>query len=236
MKLEGSVVLVIGADTALGAAVVRALLSRSVSKVYADAPLERCEVSVSYEVPMFVEIGKQSRAATLARELTDVTLLIHCLVADHSISWPGEGRDQRSLQPQGPTVGRTLNLIDAFAPILSANGGGTVVNILCALQPDPLSEGSPQTKSRPFAEWILADGLAERLAAQQTKLLFFGTQLAIGLGIHALDEQRALAAHVAMRLLLQLDVGDWASEGESVERLLPISPLHRCPPMLKGKP
>ena len=58
MKLEGAVVLVIGADTALGAAVVRGLLSRLVAKVYADAPLDRCEISVSCAAPLFVEIGK----------------------------------------------------------------------------------------------------------------------------------------------------------------------------------
>ncbi|UJW81168.1 hypothetical protein [Hydrogenophaga sp. SL48] len=208
MKLEGAVALVFGADSALGAAVVRGLFARGVAKVYADAPLESCEISLSRSVPLFVDIGKQARAATLARDLTDVTLLVNCLVAEHSIASPHEGSDQPALHPQGPTVGRTLKLIDAVAPVLAANGGGAIVNVMSVLHADQLSATKAPTNARPLAEWMLADGLQGRLAAQRTQLLFFGAQLVVGAGEQMLDDQRALAAHIATRMLHQLDAGD----------------------------
>ncbi|MDR7151890.1 NADP-dependent 3-hydroxy acid dehydrogenase YdfG [Hydrogenophaga palleronii] len=204
MRLEGAVALVIGADSTMGAAVVRGLLVRGVSKVYADAPLESCEISLSRTVPLFVYIGKQARAATIARDLTDVTLLVNCLVADHSIESPQEGSDPLTLHPQGPTVGRTLNVIDAVAPVLAANGGGAIVNVMSVLH-EQLSATKASTNARPLAEWLLADGLKGRLAAQRTQLLFFGAQLVVGAGKQMLDDQRALAVHVATRMLHQLD-------------------------------
>lgn len=228
MKLEGAVVLVNGADSALGAAIVRGLLARRVAKVYADDQLESCEISLFRTVPLFVDIGKQARPTTLARELTDVTLLINCMVAERSTYRPPDEQSQHALHPQGPTLGRTLRLIEEFAPVLSANGGGAVVNILCALQPYQISTGSPPTNSRPFAEWMLTDGLKDRLAAQQTQLLFFSAQLAVGMGIQALDDQRALAAHIATRLFLQFDVGDRVGGDEAFEPTQLFSPMNQC--------
>lgn len=198
MRLEGAVALVTGADSALGAAVVRGLLARGVAKVYADDPLESCEVVLTRSAPVFVDIDKQTPAATLARELSDVTLLVNCLVTEpHAVS-PGEG----------PTVGRTLKLIDAFAPVLAANGGGAMVNVMSVLHPDQLSTTTAPTNARPLAEWMLAEGLRDRLAAQGTQLLFFGAQLVVGAGDQMLDDQRALAAHIATRMLHQLDSGE----------------------------
>lgn len=218
MKIEGAVVLVIGADSALGAAVVRGLLARGVAKMYADAYLDSCEISLSGTVPLFVDIGKQARAATLVRELTDVTLLVNCLVAGLDGTSSCGGMDQKTHDKHRPTVGRILRLIDAFAPVLSANGGGAVVNALCVQHSDQLLECSFATPSRPLAEWMLADGLRDRLAAQQIQLFYFGAQLAVGKGVQALKDQHALAGHVATRLLHQLDAGDQMDNSDALER------------------
>lgn len=206
MKIAGAVALVSGTDSAVGAAVVRGLLARGASKVYADAPLDRCEISLSGAVPLFVDIGKQARAVTLARELTDVTLLVNCLLAKHDSASTPDGTDQQDRDQHTPTVGRTLKLIDAFAPVLSANGGGAVVNLVCTLHVDNLADDTSLIPSRPLSTWMLAEGLRDRLAAQQTQLFFLGAQLAVSRGVQALDDQRALAGHVALRLLHQLEV------------------------------
>lgn len=208
MKIAGAVALVIGADSAVGASVVRGLLARGVGKVYADAHLDSCEIALSGAVPLFVAIGRQARAAKLARDLTDVNLLVNCLVARHDSASPSDGTHPQARDPHTPSVGRILKLIDAFAPVLSANGGGAVVNVLCMLHADHLSECAPTTPSRPLAEWMLAAGTGERLAAQRTQLLFLSAQLVIGTGFQARDDQGALAGHVAMRLLNQLEAGD----------------------------
>lgn len=207
MRIAGAVALVIGADSAVGAAVVRGLLARGVGKVYADAHLDSCEIALSGAVPLFVAVGKQARAATLARDLTDVNLLVNCLVTRYDTASSRDGTPPQARDPHTPSVGRVLKLIDAFAPVLSANGGGAVVNVLCMLHADHLSEYAPATPSRPLAEWMLAAGMGDRLAAQQTQLLFLGAQLVVGAGFQARRDQSALAGHVAMRLLNQLEAG-----------------------------
>jgi hypothetical protein len=72
---------------------------------------------------------------------------------------------------------------------------------LCALH----SGDTVPTPSRPLAEWMLSNNLQDRLAAQQTQLLFFGAQLVVVPGFQELGDKSALAGHVAMRLLDQLD-------------------------------
>jgi hypothetical protein len=137
-----------------------------------------------------------------------VTLLVNCLVAVRHSASSLAGADLQSLGRQSPAVGRTLKLIDAFAPVLAANGGGAVVNLLSVLWADqPLDDTTPKV-SRRTVEWTLADGLRDRLAAQQTQLLYFRAQLVVGSGDQVLDDQRALAGHVAMRVLDQLEAGD----------------------------
>lgn len=192
MMLAGSVALVVGADSAIGAAIVRGLIARDAAKVYAETHVDSSGSPPSGTANPVVEIARTGRVGELARELTDVTLLVNCLVA---------GQYSR----RTPTVGRTVKLIDAFAPVLRANGGGAVVNVLSVLHAEQALGNTAPTSSRPFAEWMLADGLRDRLAAQQTQLLFLSAQLVVGREEQALDDQRALAGHIATRLLHQLE-------------------------------
>lgn len=179
MKIEGSVAMVVGADSAVGAAIVRGLHARNAAKVY----------TASHDPG-----DERLQADTIP--LADVTLLVNCMVAAHPLGVPS------------PPVGRTLKLIDAFAPVLAANGGGAVVNVLsvpCVGR--PWDDTSPEV-ARQAVDGTLADGLRGRLAAQQTLLLYFEAQLALGSGDQVLDDQCALAGHVAMRVLDQIEARD----------------------------
>jgi NAD(P)-dependent dehydrogenase (short-subunit alcohol dehydrogenase family) len=212
VKLEGSVALVVGADSAVGAAIVRGLLTRDAVKVYAAASESGGGRPQPGAVPLTLNLARPAHAGALARELADVNLLVNCMVAvQHSAS----SLAGSAIQPLGrrlPPVGRTLNLINAFAPVLAANGGGAVANVLSVLYVDqPLDDSTP-TARQGTVDWMLADGLRGRLAAQQTQLLYFRAQLAVGSRDQVLDDQRALAGHVAMRVLDRLEAGDRPDE------------------------
>lgn len=209
MKLGGSVALVVGADSAVGAAIVRGLLARGAVKVYAasnDAGSERLHPGA---VPLtVVDLARPAPAGALARELTDVTLLVNCLVAVQHSASSLAGADIQVLGGRSPPVRRTLKLINAFAPVLAANGGGAVVNLLSVLCADQALNGTTPRVRRRTVDSTLADSLRDRLAGQQTQLLYFRAQLAVGSGDQGLDDQGALAGHVAMRVLDQLEACD----------------------------
>lgn len=218
MMLAGSVALVVGADSAIGAAIVRGLIARDAAKVYADAHVDSSESLPPGAAPLVVDIAQKGRAGELAQELTDVTLLVNCLVAgQYSDPSPG-GADIQALDRRSPKVGRALKWIDAFAPVLRANGGGAVVNVLSVLHAEQALGYTVPMSSRPFAEWMLADGLGDRLAEQQTQLLFFSAQLVVGRGEQVLDDQRALAGHIAQRLLNQLEADHRPDGGVALGR------------------
>lgn len=192
MKFEESVALVVGADTAVGAAIVRGLLAREAVKVYAISKASG---------------SSRLDPSALARELADVTLLIHCMVAVEPGASALAGADLQ-----------TLALIEAFAPGLAANGGGAVVNVLPVLRAGHAGDDLSPEVSGYAVDWMLAEALHRQLAAQKTLFQHFRVQLVVGCSDQSLDDQRALAGHIAMRVLNQIDPDDRFDRGNSAGR------------------
>lgn len=208
MKLKGSVVLVVGADSAVGAAIVRGLLVRDAAKVYTASNDQGGDRPQPGAAPLTVDLAHRPHVSALARELADVTMLVNCMVAVQQSTSALAGVDIPSLDQHSPAMGRTLKLIDAFAPVLAANGGGAVADVLTVLSAgQPLYDSTPRA-SRDTVDWVLAEGLRGRLAMQQTRLLYFRAQLVVGRDEEVLDDQRTLAGHVAMRVLDQLEADE----------------------------
>lgn len=215
MKLDGSVALVVGADSAVGAAIVRGLLARDAIKVYAVANDPGDGRLPPGAVPVAVNLTRPAHAGTLARQLADVTLLVNCKVAVQRNASALAELDVHAPARSSLTSEQTLQLIDALAPVLAANGGGAVVNLLSVLHADlPLEAPTPQP-SDPVADWMFADALRERLASQRTLLLHFQTHWAAGYGDQVVDDQHALAEHVAMRALDRIETDDRCDRGST---------------------
>lgn len=184
MQLAGSVALVVGADSAVGAAIARRLIARGAVKVYPapkDMPRE------------------------LSKGFGDVMLLVNCLVAVQQGASALAGLDIQPLGRESSPAGRTRQLIDAFAPVLAARGGGAVVNLLSVLCADPPLDDATSAVSQSSVDWALSDGLRGRLAAQQTRLLYLRAQLAVGIGERTHMDECALADFLAARVLDQLE-------------------------------
>lgn len=205
MALEESVALVIGADDAVGAAIARGLLARKVAKLYVMSADPGGQPWLPGAVEIVGTLTRRGDAQQLARQLTDVTLLICCTVA----TGPSSAGPAASVPlPSVPAFEAdfALPLMEAFASVLAAQGGGTVVNVVSMPCADhPLWVDHPPDGLEATADGRRADSLRARLAAQGTQLLTWQAQLGLGSREQQLMDHGALARHLAAKVLARLD-------------------------------
>lgn len=135
--IEGSVALVTGANRGIGRAIAEALLNSGASKVYAgtrrlEAVSDLVDKYGDRVQPLELDVTNSTQIARAAGAATDVDILINNAgVAAHGDShfedpaWLEAGKQEVDVNVFG-----TLELTQAFAPVLKANGGGAVVNIV----------------------------------------------------------------------------------------------------------
>ena len=183
MKIEGTVALVTGANRGLGAAFARGLLAAGAAKVYAAAR-EPAAVALPGVLPVRLDVTRPEDVAALARELTDVTLLVNNAgIGEFGPLLASDAIDALHRQFETNAVG-PLRLVQAFAPVLANNGGGAIVNVLSVLSWLTLP-GSGGYSASKAAGWALSNALRQELKAQRTELLavhaaFIDTEMARG--------------------------------------------------------
>jgi NAD(P)-dependent dehydrogenase (short-subunit alcohol dehydrogenase family) len=166
MKIEGSVALVTGANRGLGLAYAKALRAAGASKVYAGAR-DPASVTEAGLTPVKLDVTDAQDIATAAKRLTDVDIVINNAGIARwgsllSKDGAGDLRDLLDTNFHG-----VLALSQAFAPILKANGGGALVNMLSALSWLTLPNSGAYSISK-AAAWSLTNGLRDELRAQGT--------------------------------------------------------------------
>jgi NAD(P)-dependent dehydrogenase (short-subunit alcohol dehydrogenase family) len=168
MQLADAVVLITGANRGIGLAFAREALARGARRVYAAAR-DPASVQLAGVLPIQLDVTDADQVARAARECGDVTLLVN-----------NAGVASTGGFLEDPTLGSTrwqmetnffgiLRMAQAFAPVLAANGGGAMLNVLSIASwiNRPLLGSYGATKS---AAWALTNGLRQELRAQGTQV------------------------------------------------------------------
>lgn len=170
MKIQGSTALVTGANRGLGLAYAKGLLAAGAKKVYAGA---RDPASVTLEgvIPVKLDVTCADDIAAAAALCGDVDIVVN----NAGITVRGA----TLLSADGPDALRQLmetnvygisSVSRAFAPVLAANGGGALVNMLSVLSWVSLPNTSIYSVTK-AAAWSLTNGLRNELREQGTQVL-----------------------------------------------------------------
>ena len=184
MKIRNTVALVTGANRGIGLAFTRELLARGARKVYAGARDPSTIKHPGVEA-LRLDVTKPEQIAAAAARASDVALLINNAGVAHLGGF---------LAPDSEEVARfhfetnffgVLRLSKAFAPILAANGGGALLNVLSAASWLNRGQLAAYATSK-AAAWSLTNSLRYELSAQRTQVLalhmgFVDTDLARGI-------------------------------------------------------
>jgi NAD(P)-dependent dehydrogenase (short-subunit alcohol dehydrogenase family) len=207
MNIQGSIALVTGANRGLGLAYAKALLAAGASKVYAGAR-DPSTVTLPGVVPVKLDVTNPQDVAAAAALCSDVNLVINnagisggAFLLDAA---DGEATLRRLLETNLHGIHA---MAVAFAPVLKANGGGALVNMLSALSWLSLESTSAYSVSK-AAAWALTNGLRNELRAQGTQVL----------GVHAgyidtdmvshIDAPKSSPVDIAARTLEALAKGE----------------------------
>ncbi|HXD42237.1 MAG TPA: SDR family oxidoreductase [Ramlibacter sp.] len=186
MKLDNAIVLVTGANRGMGLAFARDALARGAHKVYAGAR-DPASITLPGVEAIQLDVNRPEDVAAAARRCADVTLLINNAGIASVGGFLAEGSVESARQQLETNFFGPLRLSQAFAPVLAANGGGAIVNVLSIASwiNRPLLGVYGATKS---AAWALTNGLRHELRAQGTQVLamhvgFVDTDLTRGLDV-----------------------------------------------------
>jgi len=166
MKIDGSVALVTGANRGLGRAYARELVKRGAARVY-GAARDPAGVTEPGVTPIALDITDAERVAQVAAQCADVGLLVNnagVMKASTFINAPS--LDAARLEMETNYFG-TLSMCRAFAPVLAANGGGAIVNMLSitSFYTNPFNASYGASKA---AAWSLTNGVRLELHHQGT--------------------------------------------------------------------
>ena len=169
MKIENSIALVTGANRGIGLAFAQALLARGARKVYATAR-DPASITLPGVEVIQLDVTKPADIRAAAQLASDVTLLVN----NAGIAQPGgfmaPDSDDLTRRIFETNVYGVLNMSKTFAPVLKANGGGALLNVLSVASwvNDGALAAYSASKS---AAWSLTNALRHELASQQTQVL-----------------------------------------------------------------
>ncbi len=186
MKLENAVVFVTGANRGLGLEFARQALARGARKVYAAAR-DPATVDLPGVVPVRLDVTDPDQVAQAVAACGDVTLVVNnagIATMGSLLDAGGNGALRRMLDTN---VFGLLDVSQAFAPVLAANGGGALLNVLSVASWISTTGLAAYAASK-SAAWSVTNGLRIALAGQGTQVLglhmgFVDTDLTRGIDL-----------------------------------------------------
>ena len=169
MQINGATALVTGANRGLGQVYARELVSRGAARVYGAArnPAAVTEPGVT---PVALDITDPGRVAQVAGECADVSLLVNNAGVLKYSTFTGAPDMAAARAEMEVNYFGTLSMCRAFAPVVAANGGGAIVNMLSvtSFYTNPLDASYGASKA---AAWSLTNGIRVELAHNGTLVI-----------------------------------------------------------------
>lgn len=210
MNVSNAVALVTGANRGIGSAFVAELLNRGVKKVYIAArdttSLRDLLKSDARLVPLPLDVTDPDQVAAAAAVAKDVNLLINNAgfaafegaISAHTI-------DRARVEMEVNYFG-VLDMSRNFAPLLAANGGGAIVNMLSMLSFIALPVAATYSASKAAAMSVTRSIRAELLSQGTQVVGVLAVQTDTEMGV-ALPEPRMTPAEVVNDALDALEAG-----------------------------
>lgn len=205
MKLHDAILLITGANRGIGLAFAREALLRGAKKVYAGAR-DPASVTLPGVEAIRLDVTNAKDVAAAAARCTDVTLVINNAGIAVAGGFLAEGAEEAARRQMETNYFGMLRMSQAFAPVLAANGGGALLNVLSIASwiSSPFLATYGATKS---AAWSMTNALRQELRAQGTQVLgmhmgFVDTDLTKGF-----DAPKEDAAAIVRRAFDALEAG-----------------------------
>jgi NAD(P)-dependent dehydrogenase (short-subunit alcohol dehydrogenase family) len=174
MQLQNAIALVTGANGGIGQHYIEALRSAGVARIYAGARNPESLAAIAATdpriIPIALDLVDEPSVLAVAAKCLDVTLLINnagigLLKGFISASDLSSARAEMEVNYFG-----TLAICRAFAPVLKANGGGAIINMLSILAKVnfPMNASYGASKA---AALLMTQGIRAELAAQGTQVI-----------------------------------------------------------------
>ena len=205
MKIKDTVALVTGANRGIGLAFTRELLARGARKVYAGAR-DPSTIKQPVVEAIRLDVTKPDQIAAAAARARDVTLLINNAGIGHLGGFLAPDSEEVARRQLETNFFGVLGMSKAFAPVLAANGGGAILNVLSIVSWVNAGRLAAYAASK-AAAWSLTNSLRYELAPQRTQVLalhmgFVDTDLA-----SAIDAPKSSPAEIVQRALDALEGG-----------------------------
>lgn len=216
MQLKNAVVFITGANRGLGRAFAEAALAAGAAKVYAAAR-DPAAIDLPGIVPVALDVTDAAQVAAAAARCTDVTLLINNAGISQGAGVLAPDAIAEARRHLDTNFFGVWALTQAFAPVLQANGGGAVLNVLSVLSWLTLPGLTPYSASK-AAAWALTNGLRQELKTQGTQLTslhvgFMDTDMTRGV-----TAPKSTPADVARLALAGLEEGAFEVLADDVSR------------------
>jgi NAD(P)-dependent dehydrogenase (short-subunit alcohol dehydrogenase family) len=235
MNIENATVFLTGANRGLGAALLEELIAAGAPKIYAAArdPGQLTSFAARHGdkvVPVGLELTESSMINAATEKCRDVTLLINNAGV---LDFAGALDTTRAEIERNMAVNffGTHELSKAFVPIIEANGGGKIVNVLSVLAfvSAPIFAAYNSSKA---ASWLMAMSMRPYVAPKGISITnVFPTTIETEM-VAALDKVKAKPEEVAKGIVegiiadaediypvgAQKFYDDWRSDQKAIEK------------------
>ena len=213
--IDHSTVLVTGANGGLGTEFVRQALARGASRVYATARTPQ-DWGDDRIVPLALDVTDAASIAAAARSASDTTIVVNNAGIGGARTRLVETPIADVRRLFDTNVFGALEVAQAFAPVLAANGGGALVDIHSVLS--WLGRGGAYSATK-AAFWSVTNSLRLELRQQGTQVLgahlgYTDTPLTAWLT----DAEKADPADIVAAIYDALEAGDHEVLADQISR------------------